>query len=469
MSDSLSADAQAIRTLIDKFIAQRCEAKLEKLSPEDEKYHQVVAQFERETWIADAARRVSQLQVVTHVLKGIHPDAKGTNLFVSPDQLPPTAALGYHACTSNIADVTGNAAALDIYKFLKIEYANASLLARFSRSCPDAIAALSDTPPLASEWAMAFASITEAKGTPSSHVCAKQLYWLKGDDAARNDDYVLLAPLFPSSLIHEAFEKIQHDRFSDEAKEARKARRDGKPANTEVHTYPEFATRKLGGTKPQNISQLNSERGGSNILLSSLPPHWDASRLSPVLNTATAMHRLRSEPEFYRPLNQLRKFLQADPSANMHTRDRVRRLVADTVSGVIAFTMKMHDLPAGWTATVETQPDGSVLRCELPDHEQHWLDPFRAAHDAAFQQQRALSSWQSKLKKSIASEINRALNQGKASIGVGDTEHREWTRSANHHPLMQALIAIDAEYMEALDRELTNAVMLLDDDEEYPA
>ena len=465
MPDPLSADAQAIRTLIDDFIAQRCEAKLEKLSPEDEKYHQLAAQFERETWLADAARRVSQLQVVTHVLKGIHPDAKGTNLFVSPDQLPPTTALGSHACVGNISDVTGNAAALDVYKFLKVEYAGASLLERFSHHCSDAIAALSDTPALANEWATAFACITEAKGTPSSHVCAKQLYWLKGDDATCDDDYVLLAPLFPSSLVHEAFEKIQQDRFSDEAKKAHKARRDGKPANTEVHTYPEFATRKLGGTKPQNISQLNSERGGSNILLSSLPPQWDASRQSPILNTATAMHRLRSEPGFNRPLHQLRKFLLTDPTGNMHTRRKVRRLIAEIVNGVITFTMKMHGLPAGWTATVETQPDGSTRCCKLPDDEQYWLDPFRAAHDAEFRQQRAFSSWQRKLKERIASEINRALNQGKTSIGVGDTEHREWTRRANQHSLMQALIAIYAE----LDRELTDAVLLLDDDEEYSA
>ena len=40
------------------------------------------------------------------------------------------------------------------------------------------------------------------------------------------------------------------------------------------HDYPGLAVQNMGGTKPQNISQLNSERRGMNYLLSSLPPKW---------------------------------------------------------------------------------------------------------------------------------------------------------------------------------------------------
>lgn len=465
----LSADAQAIRDIIEHFIAERRDAKQEKLSPDDEKYQQLTEQFEREAWLEDAARRVGQLQVVTHVLKGIHPDAKGTNLFVQPEQLPASNAVGSYACPSLFSDVTGNAAALDIYKFLKLEYQGSTLLDRFTQHCDAATAALSDTPALSEEWAAAFAGITKAKNAPASHVCAKQMYWLKGGNASCNDDYVLLAPLFPSSLVHEVFQKIQHDRFSEEAKEARKARHDNKPANSEVHHYPEFAIRKLGGTKPQNISQLNSERGGSNILLSSLPPQWDTTKLTPILNTPTAMRQLRRHNDFYKPLYSLRNFLHTAPAPNIATRTKVRRLIAEIIDGVISFTMKIHNLPAGWTAINETQEDGTIKCCDLPDYEQHWLDPFRTAQDTTFRQQRAISSWQDKLHENIAREINKTLNWGNKAIGVGDTEINEWERSAQQHAAMRSLNTIDMDYMAELDRQLGEAIAFMDDEEEYSA
>lgn len=472
MPHLLSADAQAIRDLIERFIAERRDTKLEKLSPDSEKYQQTLEQFKREEWVEDAARRVGQLQVVTHVLKGIHPDAKGTNLFVRPEELPVSNALGSHAGSTLFSDVTGNAAALDVYKFLKLEYQGSSLLERFTRQCPDTTTALSDNPTLGEEWAADFASITEAKATPASHVCAKQLYWLKGENASCNEDYVLLAPLFPSSLVHEVFQAIQHDRFSEEAKAARKARRDNKAAEAEVHNYPEFAVRKLGGTKPQNISQLNSERGGNNILLSSLPPQWDTSRLTPILNTPTAMRQLRSHRDFYKPLHDFHNFLRTNPRPNISTRQKVQRLVREIIDGVISFTMKTHGLPAGWTAIDEIREDGTVQRCTLPDYEKHWLDPLRAAHDEAFRQQHAMSTWQTELRQSIAREINRALNKGEYALGASDAEFKEWERNAKQHSSMKAMDTIYAIYMAELDQQLNGAMALLDDEddeEEDPA
>lgn len=61
-------------------------------------------QFQPATWLADAARRAAQIQAVTHLLKPIHPEAKGTNLYCPP------ATLG----SEFAGDVVGNAAALDV-------------------------------------------------------------------------------------------------------------------------------------------------------------------------------------------------------------------------------------------------------------------------------------------------------------------------------------------------------------------
>ena len=77
----------SLRELIEQFIQQRFATKTEKLAKDDPAYLKFQEQFAPQTWLADAARRVSQLQVVTHSLKPIHPDAKGTNLYVEPRTL----------------------------------------------------------------------------------------------------------------------------------------------------------------------------------------------------------------------------------------------------------------------------------------------------------------------------------------------------------------------------------------------
>ncbi|MBF7055095.1 type I-F CRISPR-associated protein Csy1, partial [Halomonas sp. KAO] len=123
-----------------------------------------------------------------------------------------------------------------------------------------------------------FASITEPKGAPSSHVMGKQLYWLVGDDPTDDTAYHLLAPLYATALTHRFYAQVSPNTwfFGDHNKAARKALKDKAPFEGGYTSYPNLAVQKLGGTKPQNISQLNSERGGQNYLLASLPPNWDS-------------------------------------------------------------------------------------------------------------------------------------------------------------------------------------------------
>src|SRR5690606_4276445 len=74
---------------------------------------------------------------------------------------------------------------------------------------------------------------------------------------------------------------MREDRFGEAAKAARKARREGRASPHGYREYPNLAIRKFGGTKPQNISQLNSERHGENWLLPSLPPSWQMPEVRP--------------------------------------------------------------------------------------------------------------------------------------------------------------------------------------------
>jgi CRISPR-associated protein Csy1 len=99
-------------------------------------------------------------------------------------------------------------------------------------------------------------------GRTGFHKLAKQGYFPVGDD------YHLLSPLFATSLVHAMHQKMIAFRFGDEVKAIWKARREKTWHPTPLTLFPDSAEMHFGGTKPQNISYLNSVRGGRSWLLS---------------------------------------------------------------------------------------------------------------------------------------------------------------------------------------------------------
>jgi len=412
--DSSAQGASEVHSLIQGFIDERLALKLEKLAPDDPKYQTLQKQFEYENWVTDAARRVSQLQVVTHSLKAIHPDAKGTNLFVSPESLPSTDLISSYLLKGDYAaDVVGNAAALDVYKFLKLEYGEQSLLELALANDPRFVEALNDDLDVAREQADAFAGIVQSSGIEASSTRAKQIYWLAGDNPGEDDHYHLLAPLYPTSLVHKVYQIIQEDRFGDGPKEARKARREGKASESGYRDYPNLAVQKLGGTKPQNISQLNSERGGINYLLASLPPQWESSPVKAPLHTDSVFPRFGRQRETRWLTRSLFKFLKTDPPRNRETRNRVDAFVDALIEELVIFAARFQMLEPGWSA------DES---CRLADAEAIWLDGERGEVDDDFKAKRDQTDWPEEIEERFARWLNYQLRE----LPVGDDEHAYW-------------------------------------------
>lgn len=214
---------------IDALLQERLQTKLEKLPPDDPKRSELIADHARHVWLRDAARRVKQIQAVTHSLKPIHPDARGTNLYVSPAGMSKIDALGSHALGERFAtDVVGNAAALDVVKLLKVESSGRTLLAALEAGDADALSALDDDPAEAEILRQAFLGlIRERESGAASHERSKQVYWLTGSDAADDSHFHLLAPLYPTSLVQAVYDDVNDARFGEANKLARLARRDG--------------------------------------------------------------------------------------------------------------------------------------------------------------------------------------------------------------------------------------------------
>ena len=412
------------RAAISAFLQERLQAKLDKLKPDDPQRDAVIASFAHDVWLTSAAKRVEQIQAVTHSLKPIHPDARGTNLYVEPRTLPPLAELGSHALGERfVGDVVGNAAALDVYKMLKLEVNGRSLLTALLAQDADALAALHTDPAQAQALRDAFVSLTQPRAEgPSSHTLAKQLYWLTGTDACDDSHYILLAPLYATSLAHAVHAQVQEDRFGEANKAARQARRERKVHDGVFHDYPGLAVQNMGGTKPQNISQLNSERRGMNYLLSSLPPKWkvNAQRF-PTHADSVFTRYFDSRPLVRQTVKTLRRYLESNPNPVKDTRDHRKELVDMLVDEMVNMAAELqHALPPGWTLD---DPRFSALN----EDEQTWLDALRAElpEEDDFANRWLAMEWPDAIGTRFGNWLNARL-EGKLSFS--DIEFRAWKK-----------------------------------------
>ena len=406
MAIPISLDASALRACIHAFIDARLQDKLNKLN--DDEHEQRVKLLEDHrpaVWLESAAKRVAQIQLATHTLKPIHPDARGSNLHVR-DSLPEQPGLASSRILQEADDdVVGNAAALDVFKLLKIEHDGQTLLQRILANDPQVAAALSDDPQQGAAWQAAFAGIVANKAVPASHTLARQLYFPLEDGT-----YHLLAPLFPTSLIHRLQRTLRNDRFGDEAKTAREARRDGKDWPHGYREYPDMAIQKFGGTKPQNISQLNSERYGENWLLASMPPQWQSAQVRLPLGVSSVFDRAFGAQRRVRELTgALRDFLQNTKHNNVHIRRKRAAMVAAICDELLQYAASLQALEPGWTERDD---------CLLHPAERRWLDPQHP--------QVAVPDWQEQVSLRFGNWLNHVLGAG--HLPLDEDAHAQWKR-----------------------------------------
>lgn len=414
------------RAAIASFIDERKAAKIKDGDADPLK----AEKYGYNTWLADAARRVSQIQAVTHVLKAIHPDAKGSSLHVTPSSMAQHAEVGSHVLGAGYADdIVGNAAVLDVYKFLKREVEGKRLLDWLQANDADLLDALNNDPAIAQEWATAFKGLVRPAARLSSHALAKQVYWNVDLDPTDDSGFHLLQPLFPSSLAHAVHQDITAVRYGESNKLARQAKRKNEPYGGTYHDYRNLVLRKLGGTKPQNISQLNIDRGGVNYMLASLPPVWKQNTPRNFLNLGSVFERFRYFEGVPQSLGALCSLLESNPNSVKDTRERRRMIERDISQHLAAFGLTHRELfEPGWSRS----PD-----CQLPVCEQLWLDPDRAGlpvredhleEDTAFIAESLRQDWPTQVENRFSNWLNDILR--KRGLPVGDVEQAHWAKKA---------------------------------------
>ncbi|QOW45986.1 MULTISPECIES: type I-F CRISPR-associated protein Csy1 [Acinetobacter] len=357
--------------------------------------------FHLKEWLPDAAKRVVQLSMVSHPSKFSHPSAKTSSIIA-----PVSSSKDGYLRTGNVdypLDVFGNAAAMDVYKFLCLSLSNElSVLDGFEQDDQN-LKNLIQQASLDFEMLKTnFLMIKQNDTTSKTDHLIKQVYF-----PIAQDEYHLLSILTPSGLITQLKQKIDLMRFSEQTKLAKENRKKNEHDAEGYADIFDLTVTAYGGTQPQNVSVLNSQNAGRAYLLSSCPPTLEkrAIRLPKTDFFTQCLYRKNYQESFV----QLHKFMQLDINNNA-IRTAIRNIIGFVIDQILLQGFKIRETyPEAWS-----DQDYYV---GLPKLQRIWLDQ-------QYQNERENDAeWRDEMSQNIARWILRSYEKVIAdsyTLGTGE-------------------------------------------------
>lgn len=440
MQDITRADVQAAISgfLNDRFLkkAEPDLKRLEKAEADQDEAAIATAQgalaewrhkYSAPVWLDDAARRMAcQLKFGSHISKGIHPDAKGDNVNFATDMPLPDHLIGSQWARALVLDANGNAAALPLAAFFNAPVGTAQtvkLHQLITQNHPALNGCFADDAALSDEYQTLFqAALSGATDAPTTHERNKQILWPRGEQAMAQDDYICLVPLYPSALTHAVYQQLNQARYSEENKQARDNRAKKTAEQKPYVSITQLAMTKLGGTKPQNVSQLTSAQGGRNYLLPNSPPRLPASKAFKISAVEVTIFNKRLRYHCYRGWLEFDEVIKAKKSV-MVVRDQRKLALQMILAEVFQIAERIQtQWPAGWSRDYQ-----------LSMAEKYWLDPDRAdlEGEAAFKAACDAGDWASEIIHAFALWLNQWLQETHKAIAkdFDEAEESEWRRA----------------------------------------
>jgi CRISPR-associated protein Csy1 len=347
--------------------------------------------FSLKNWLPKAANRARQMSISTHPCTFSHPSSrKNKNGYASSIiAISETANDGFLR-SGNVdvdTDALGNAAALDVYKFLTLVMDDGqTLLQHFEHDTELALNLLSL--PNAGEkqnyqmLKKGFLAMTKGVDERITSSKIKQIFFpvtkQTSIQSAEVENYHQLSILTASGIVFELKKRLDGMRFGDDIKIARDKKKNGLQHNGYREIY-NLTTIGYGGTKPQNISVLNSQNGGKAHLFISVPPQLNNRNIhfpnsdffSQTVNYFQCKH------QFY----QLHKLYGRDDN-NMHIRAERDAYYQSVIDHIIEKMWQTRSIAlAQYTATENQLPSTQkIWLCELNEYKtlrdttNDWLD-----------------------------------------------------------------------------------------------
>ncbi|WP_428354691.1 type I-F CRISPR-associated protein Csy1 [Methyloprofundus sp.] len=293
-----------------------------------------------ESWLIDASQRAKQLSLTSHPAKFVHPNAKASSIIA--DRKKENDGLLRSGNVAVELDVFGNAAALDVEKFLRIELQDKKTVLQHLEE---------NTETIKQQFAIHEASFKEIRegflkirhsDLDQTSEKLKQVYF------PVDDDYHLLSVLNASGIIYKLKQKTNDLRFSEENKRLRDELKKAKPAQTkgEITEIYGLTAVGYGGTQAQNISTLNAQNGGVSYLLSSMPPQLEKRQTQPPKNDF--FENCLWAGLFKSDFEQFHKVLSWRKN-NKDIRDKRDDIVLNSITKVKRLVENIRDINTGWS------------------------------------------------------------------------------------------------------------------------
>lgn len=310
-----------------------------------------------ENWLLDASQRAKQLSLTSHPAKFVHPNAKASSIIVnSPKNSDGLLRSG------NVEvdlDVFGNAAALDVEKFLRIKLQDSKTILQHLEDDTDVIKQQFETKNTNfDEIREGFIQVKHSDLDQTSEKL-KQIYF------PVDNDYHLLSILNASGIIYKLKQKINDLRFSEENKILREDLKKAKPSPTqgEIVEIYDLTAVGYGGTQAQNISTLNAQNRGISLLLASMPPTLEKRQTQPP--KTDFFNDCLWGGLFKRDFEQFHKILSWRKN-NKEIRDMRDDIVLNSITKLKRLIDNIREINTNWSDS-ETY-DGLVLWQKI------WLD-----------------------------------------------------------------------------------------------
>jgi CRISPR-associated protein Csy1 len=364
-----------------------------------------VEHFSLNEWLPNAAKRAGQISMASHPCTFSHPSArKNKNGYVSSVMAQSELAMDGYFRTGNVGvdiDALGNAAALDVYKFLTLKLSDGqSLLVHIKQETELSKNLLQINNSSYQELREGFLEMVGSSGEGVTSSKIKQIFF------PVDKDYHQLSLLSNSGLVYLLRSRIDGIRFSDKTKELRDQKRKNEFSEQVFSEIYNLTTIGYGGTKPQNISVMNSQNGGKAHLLQSLPPGIDSRNAHfPKTNFFTESLRYYDCRDIFHALHRI---LKTDYN-NINIREGRDYRLQEVVDRIIE---KM------WVIRSASSEQYHAERSQLKKHQEIWLC------DEFIQEREESDKWLDTLCKEVSQWVLRSYEKvmGRQAIKLGEAE-----------------------------------------------
>lgn len=312
--------------------------------------------FSLNEWLPDAAKRVTQLSMVSHPSKFSHPSAKTSSVIANIEQRND----GYLR-SGNVEyslDVFGNAAAMDVFKFLSLPLnEELTVLDGFEENDQGLKNLIADAKLNFETLSVEFLKIKATDNSIRTDHLVKQVYF-----PVSEANYHLLSILTPSGLITRLKQSIDVMRFSEETKQAKESRKKNEHHEVGYSDIFGLTVTAYGGAQPQNVSVLNSQNAGRAYLLSSCPPVFENRNIK--LPSQDFFQQCLYWKKFSSEFESLQKYVTE--INNQHTRKKIKKILRKMVEDILFITFCVRKNEKGWSKKEHYQ--SLVLKQKI------WLD-----------------------------------------------------------------------------------------------